>query len=292
MINDSNNNIKLGSLFITFSALSFSIMEIAVKISGANIPVIEQVFARNFVTLFISAFVMFRDKEKLFPNKENIVSIVCRSVSGYLGIIAYFYATNNMVLADASVLQKTSPFWSSLFAFILIKEKIIKVQWLGMIIAAIGSIFIIKPSMNSNIFPSLAALSAAMFAGISYAIIGSLKGKESNALIIFYFSLFSCLFSLFFIKSFVIPNIFEVIMLLIIGIFAGFGQFFLTVAYKKAPVSAVSIYNYTGVIFSYLFSIFLFNEKVDIYSIIGMVIIIFAALLVYFYKNKITAKNI
>ena len=124
-----------------------------------------------------------------------------------------------------------------------------------MIIAAIGSVFIIKPSMNSNIFPALIALSAAMFAGISYAIIGSLKGKESNALIIFYFSLFSCLFSLFFIKSFVIPNIFEIIMLLIIGIFAGFGQFFLTVAYKKAPVSAVSIYNYTGVIFSYLFSI-------------------------------------
>ena len=89
----------------------------------------------------------------------------------------------------------------------------------------------------------------------------------------------------------ILQNIFEIIMLLIIGIFAGFGQFFLTVAYKKAPVSAVSIYNYTGVIFSYLFSIFLFNEKVDIYSIIGMVIIIFAALLVYFYKNKITAKN-
>ena len=95
MINDSNNNIKLGSLFIIFSALSFSIMEIAVKISGSNIPVMEQVFARNFITLFISAFVMIRDKERPFPNKSNILSIVCRSVSGYLGIICYFYATNN-----------------------------------------------------------------------------------------------------------------------------------------------------------------------------------------------------
>ena len=66
MINDSNNNIKLGSLFIIFSALSFSIMEIAVKISGSNIPVMEQVFARNFITLFISAFVMIRDKERPF----------------------------------------------------------------------------------------------------------------------------------------------------------------------------------------------------------------------------------
>ena len=286
MINDSNNNIKLGSSFIILSALSFSIMEIAVKISGKTIPVMEQVFARNFITLFISAFVMIKDKEKIFPDKKNIISIICRSVSGYLGIIAYFYAANNMILADASVLQKTSPFWSSLFAFILIKEKILKVQWIGMIIAAVGSVFIIKPSMNSNVFPAIVALSSAMFAGISYAIIGSLKGKESNSLIIFYFSLFSCLFSLFFIKSFVMPNLFEIFMLLLIGIFAGFGQFFLTIAYKKAPVSAVSIFNYTGVIFSYIFSVFLFNEIMDIYSVIGMIIIIFAALLVYLYKNK------
>ena len=290
MINDSNNNIKLGSSFIILSALSFSIMEIAVKISGSNIPVMEQVFARNFITLFISAFVMIKDKEKIFPDKKNIISIICRSVSGYLGIIAYFYAANNMILADASVLQKTSPFWSSLFAFILIKEKILKVQWIGMIIAAVGSVFIIKPSMNSNVFPAIVALSSAMFAGISYAIIGSLKGKENNSLIIFYFSLFSCLFSLFFIKSFVMPNLFEIFMLLLIGIFAGFGQFFLTIAYKKAPVSAVSIFNYTGVIFSYIFSVFLFNEIMDIYSVIGMIIIIFAALLVYLYKNKFIKK--
>ena len=280
------NDIKIGALLIIFSALSFSVMEIAVKISGSRIPVMEQVFARNFITLFISGFVMIKNREKFFPDKNNIVSIVCRSASGYLGIIAYFYAANNMILADASVLQKTSPFWSSLFAFILIKEKIIKVQWIGLIIAAIGSIFVIKPAMNSNVFPALVALSSAMFAGISYAIIGSLKGKESNSLIIFYFSLFSCLFSLFFIRSFVMPNIFELLMLMLIGIFAGFGQFFLTIAYKKAPVSAVSIFNYTGVIFSYLFSVFLFNEIADIYSVIGMIIIIFAAGLVYYYKRK------
>ena len=280
------NDIKIGALLIIFSALSFSIMEIAVKISGSRIPVMEQVFARNFITLFISGFVMIKGREKFFPDKKNIVSILCRSASGYLGIIAYFYAANNMILADASVLQKTSPFWSSLFAFILIKEKILKVQWLSLIIAAIGSIFVIKPAMNSNVFPALVALSSAMFAGISYAIIGSLKGKESNSLIIFYFSLFSCLFSLFFIRSFVMPNIFELLMLMLIGIFAGFGQFFLTIAYKKAPVSAVSIFNYTGVIFSYLFSVFLFNEIADIYSVIGMIIIIFAAVLVYYYKRK------
>ncbi|WP_297204758.1 DMT family transporter [uncultured Brachyspira sp.] len=280
------NNIKIASLYIIFSALAFSIMQMIVKISGENIPIMEQVFARNFVTLIISTLVIIKNKEKLFPNKNNIFALFCRAFFGYLGVVSYFYATNNMLLADASILQRTSPFWSSFFAFIIIKEKISKIQCIALLIAIFGSILVIKPSMNSDILPALVALASAIFAGIAYAVIGFLKGKESNALIIFYFSLFSTVFSLFFIGSFIAPNFYQVIMLLLIGIFAGLGQFFLTIAYKKAPVSRISIYNYMGVIFSYLLSVFILNEIIDIYSIIGMFLTITAALMVYFYKNK------
>ena len=82
------------------------------------------------------------------------------------------------------------------------------------------------------------------------------------------------------------PNLYEFLMLILIGVFAGFGQFFLTVSYKEAPVSTVSIFNYTGLIFSYLISVLFFNELIDFYSIIGMLLTISAALIVYFYKLK------
>lgn len=190
-----------------------------------------------------------------------------------------------MLLADASVLQRTSPFWATIFAFIISKEKIFKIQWLALIMAIVGSIFIIKPQMNSNILTSLIALSSAIFAGVSYAIIGYLKGKESNSLIIFYFSLISCLISLLYFQSFIMPNLYDLIMLILIGVFAGLGQFFLTISCKKAPVSTVSIFNYSGVIFSYLLSIFVLNEILDAYSIFGTILTIIAALMVYFYRN-------
>lgn len=283
---NDKNNIKLAVLLMILSALSFSIMQIVVKISSANIPLMEQVFARNFITLLISLTVMIKNKERIFPHKNNIISIIARAIFGYLGVVTFFYATNNMLLADASVLQRTSPFWATLFAFIISKEKVLKIQWFALIIAIIGSIFIIKPKMNSNLTTSLIALSAAIFAGIAYAIIGSLKGKESNSLIIFYFSLISCLLSLIYFKSFVVPNLYDLIALILIGIFAGLGQFFLTVSYKKAPVSTVSIFNYSGVIFSYLFSVFILNEILDAYSIFGTILTVLAALMVYFYRKK------
>ena len=283
---DDKNNIKLAIFSMIFSALSFSVMQIVVKISSANIPLMEQVFSRNFITLLISLTVMIKNKERIFPHKNNIIAIILRAIFGYLGVVTFFYATNNMLLADASVLQRTSPFWATLFAFIISKEKVLKIQWFALIIAIIGSIFIIKPKMNSNLTTSLIALSAAIFAGIAYAIIGSLKGKESNSLIIFYFSLISCMISLIYFKSFVVPNLYDLMALILIGIFAGLGQFFLTVSYKKAPVSTVSIFNYSGVIFSYLFSVFILNEILDAYSIFGTILTVSAALMVYFYRKK------
>ena len=283
---NDKNNIKLAVFSMILSALSFSIMQIIVKISSASIPLMEQVFSRNFITLIISLTVMIKNKERMLPHKNNIVAILSRAIFGYLGVVTFFYATNNMLLADASVLQRTSPFWATLFAFIISKEKILKIQWLALIIAIIGSILIIKPKMNSNLTTSLIALSAAIFAGMAYAIIGSLKGKESNSLIIFYFSLISCLLSLIYFKSFIKPNLYDLIELILIGIFAGLGQFFLTVSYKKAPVSTVSIFNYSGVIFSYIFSIFILNEVLDAYSIFGTILTVSAALTVYFYRKK------
>ena len=282
---DDKNNIKLAVFSMILYALSFSIMQIIVKISSANIPLMEQVFARNFITLLISLTAMIKNKERMFPYKNNIIAIISRAIFGYLGVVTFFYATNNMLLADASVLQRTSPFWATLFAFIISKEKVLKIQWFALIIAIIGSIFIIKPQMNSNLTTSLIALSAAIFAGIAQATIGFLKGKESNSLIIFYFSLISCFLSLIYFKSFVAPNLYDLIALILIGIFAGLGQFFLTVSCKKAPVSTVSIFNYSGVIFSYIFSIFILNEILDAYSIFGTILTVSAAMMVYFYRK-------
>lgn len=282
---NDKNNIKLAVFSMILSALSFSIMQIIVKVSSKNIPLMEQVFSRNFITLLISFIFIIKNKEKIFPDKKNIIAVISRAIFGYLGVVTFFYATNNMLLADASVLQRTSPFWATIFAFIISKEKIFKIQWLALIMAIVGSIFIIKPQMNSNILTSLIALSSAIFAGVSYAIIGYLKGKESNSLIIFYFSLISCLISLLYFQSFIMPNLYDLIMLILIGVFAGLGQFFLTISCKKAPVSTVSIFNYSGVIFSYLLSIFVLNEILDAYSIFGTILTIIAALMVYFYRN-------
>ena len=53
-----------------------------------------------------------------------------------------------MVLSDASMLNKLSPFFTLIFSYIFLKEKLSPFQCIAIVIAFIGSLFIIKPSFD------------------------------------------------------------------------------------------------------------------------------------------------
>ena len=66
-----------------------------------------------------------------------------------------------------------------------------------------------------------------------------------------HFSTFSAIASIpFMLKDFVVPSFKQAVLLLLIGVFGSLGQAFIAYAYRFAPASEISIYNYSGIIFS------------------------------------------
>lgn len=275
-------------VFMLLSAASFSVMQMGVKLSGGTIPMMEQVFVRNLFTLFIGYYmVRSTGTGSPFGKKENQGALMARSILGYLGVVMYFYASRNMNAADATLLHRSSPFFVVIFSCLFLKERMTKVHAGVLITAAIGAICVIRPQFNSDVIPAAIGLLSAVGAGGAYTIISYLKGREHNGVIIFYFSLVSCLISIpFMIGDFVIPNVFELFMLFVIGASASIGQVFLTFAYKNAPAGEVSIYNFSGIIFSCLLGYILLHEVLDFMSILGISIIISAALVMFLYDKK------
>lgn len=70
-------------------------------------------------------------------------------------------------------------------------------------------------------------------------------------------------------------------MLLLIGSFAGLGQYFVTKAYHYAPASEVSIYDYTGVILSPWIAYVLFGERLGWRTGVGMLFILLSGYVSY-----------
>lgn len=159
-------------------------------------------------------------------------------------------------------------------------------------IAFIGTLFIMKPTLDVVIFPYITSILAAMAAGAAYTVLRVLGKKEAYYTVVFYFSAFSVVsisILMFIIDSplfnFVVMDIKDIIYLILAGVFATVGQFGTTLAYKYAPAKDISIFNYTNVVFASILGIIVFGEIPDLYSIIGYVII-FAAAYYMFIKNS------
>lgn len=286
------NNKTKGIIYIIISAFGFATMGIFVKLSG-DIPSIEKTFFRNIVSLVFAFVLTLINKESFFGKRENQKYLLGRSILGTIGIVASFYAIDNLVLSDSAMLNKLSPFFVIIFSLIFLKEKIKTSQVIALILAFLGSLFIIKPGFSSNTFPSLIGLASAVFAGGAYTFVRFLGNREKYYTIVFYFSFVSIItllpFMIFVYKPLTLT---QLLYLMGAGTFASIAQFSLTAAYKYAPASEISIYDYTQILFAALFGLFIFNEIPDQWSIIGYTLIISASIGIFLYNNFSIRKGI
>ena len=272
-----DENIKKASILMLLSAFSFAVMQMAVKYSAQTVPVVELVVMRNLFLVFTSVISLKKQGKPYVRDKKNIPKLFLRGFFGMLGVLLYFIATKYLPTAEAAILQKSSPFFVVVFAAILLKEKVTKIDVVSLLLAFVGVAIITKPTGDFNIYSIVAFLSA-LFAAMAYVIIGMLKGKEEGETVMLAFGLVTVvLLAPFMVKGFKIPNAKEALGMLMVGIGGACGQYFLTKSYLMAPASKVSIYNYSSVVFSSIFGYFLFGDKIDFATGIGMVLVFVAA---------------
>lgn len=277
-----------GILYIILSAFCFAFMNAFVRLSG-DLPSIQKCFFRNFVAVFFALIIILRKKEGFQIEKGCFLPLLFRSIFGTLGIICNFYAIDHLVLSDASMLNKMSPFFVIIFSYIILKEKITLFQGSAVLIAFIGSLFIIKPSFsNLELVPSIVGFMGGMCAGLAYSLVRMLGKKGQNgSFIVFFFSAFSCLVTLPYIVLYYHPmEWWQILSLLGAGLAAAGGQFSITAAYFHSPASEISVYDYSQIIFAALLGFLMFGQVPDLYSVIGYVIICSVAILMFFRQNK------
>lgn len=279
-----------GIILLLISALGFSVMAAFVKLSG-DLPSIQKTLFRNAVSAVISLGFVLYYKERFFGKRENQKYLLLRSTLGTLGIVFYFYAIDHLVLSDADMLNKLSPFFTIIFAALFLKEKPMRYQIAAVVVAFAGTMFIIKPQFSVEVVPYLAGMLSAVFAAGAYTVLRVLGDKEKYYTVVFYFSFFSTVVLLPFVILFYEPmTTRQFVYLLLAGTFATVGQFGITLAYKFAPAKEISIFFYSTVVFAAIISIVLFNQAPDLLSVVGY-IIIFSALAYMFVKNNAMEKQ-
>ena len=268
-------------------------MAVFVRMAG-DICFVEKAFFRNAVAFLIALGGLIIDVRKngrevaVIP-KGAMLYLILRAVGGSVGIFGNFYAIDHLVLSDAAILNKLAPFFTIVFSYFFVKEKVKPLPFIAIIIAFLGSMLIVKPSLDfSQTLPTFAGFMGGVGAGLAYASVRKLGSLKCNGkIIIIFFSAFSMLLSVpYMLVSFDPMSLKQFLCLMAAGVCASGGQFTVTAAYYHAPAREISIYDYSQVIFSTILGFIFFGMLPDRYSVMGYVIIISMAILNFIYSKK------
>ena len=255
-------------------------MSLFVRMAG-DLPTMEKAFFRNAIAAMFAIVILSRTPEKFYIRKESWPDLIRRSLYGTMGVILNFWAIDHITIADASVLNKMSPFFAIIMSAIILREKATRKEWAIVAVAFFGAVLVIKPTAGIASIPAFAGLLSGFGAGAAYTYVRKLGiSGERGPVIIMVFSLFSCIVCLpFMVFDYHPMTLTQLLILLGAGMSAMGGQLTITAAYTFAPAREISVYDYTNILFTSAWGLIAFGEIPDALSICGYIIIIAMAIL-------------
>ncbi len=275
-----------GIMYIIMAAFFFACMSFFIRKAG-DLPTMQKGFFRNVVAMFAAAIMLLRTEDKFKIKKGSIPSLLMRAICGTIGLICNYYAIDHMNISDANILNKLAPFFAIIMSALILNEYANRFEWSMVIVAFIGALFVVKPSLDIKCIPAVVAAIGGLGAGTAYTFVRKLgKQGERGPVIVMFFSTFSCIITLpFVIFDYHPMTLMQLIYLLIAGSCAAAGQFTVTQAYTKAPAKDISVFDYSQVLFAAILGFLFLDQIPDIYSILGYIIIIGAAIIKWKHRD-------
>ena len=270
-------------LILTFGAVLIGFAPIFVKWSSLSSSAIS--FYRMLLAIPFLFFLNYAlNKRFIFKvkNKKTIFYAAIASLAFTTDLTLWHYSMNITSVSNATIIVNSAPIFVAILGFIIFKEKLSKTFIRSFLITYIGIIGLIYYSnnyINGKVLGDILCLVAALFYAVYLLVIAKL-GKENSLNIIFYTTLFCCLFSvlpMLIQGGNMIPSSkFEWINLLSLAFLCQFGgQYFITHGIGKISASEGSIGLLMQPITATILAAFLFNEILNITQIIFVFIALF-----------------
>ena len=270
-------------LILTFGAMLIGFAPIFVKwstLSSSAISFYRMLLAIPF--LFLLNYALNKRFRFTVKNKKTILYAAIASLAFTTDLTLWHYSMDITSVSNATIIVNSAPIFVAILGFIFFKEKLSKTfirSFLITYIGIIGLIYFSNNYINGKVLGDILCLVAALFYAVYLLVIAKL-GKENSLNIIFYTTLFCCLFSvlpMLIQGGNMIPSSkFEWINLLSLAFLCQFGgQYFITHGIGKISASEGSIGLLMQPITATILAAFLFNEILNITQIIFVFIALF-----------------
>ncbi|MEM9672204.1 MAG: DMT family transporter [Cyclobacteriaceae bacterium] len=273
-----------GVRYMLLATFLFACMNVLVKLVP-HIPAVEVVFFRCVVSLAMSYAVLRAQRVNIWGNNRRW--LIARGAFGAVALVLYFTLLQDIPLATAITLQFLAPIATAIFGMLLLREKVWTLQWFFFLITFVGMLVISGFETRMEPVHLLMGVLAAGGSGMAYTIIRKLNYSEHPLVIVLYFPLVTLpLTGIYSIFNWVMPSGWDWLILLGIGIFTQFAQYFMTKAYQAEEVSKVANLKYLSIIYALFFGFLFFGETFNALTYVGMILVIAGVVLNVWYKQR------
>jgi len=261
------------------SGLLFSTMGAMVKYLSTELPNEMVVFFRSLMGLLaLLPWVLHRGLAQL--KTGNWRGHLGRGLAGVSAMYCYFYAIAHLPLAEAILLNYSTPLFIPFIAALWLGEQLSGRLWLAIGVGFIGIVLILKPGHEIFTPVSLIGLASGVFGALAMVSIRRLSKTEPTLRIVFYFSLVCTLVSAVPLAwRWQMPEPHLWALLIGMGVLASLAQLLLTRAYAHAPAAQVGPFTYSTVVFAAAIGGVFWNEIPDILSFFGTALVCLAGVL-------------
>ena len=280
------------------SVLLFALMSTLIRWIGDRVPLGQVVFFRS-ISAMLPLFIIFAWRGELVAavRTNRPLGHLGRGMISVVGMYLNFAALARLPLVDATAISFGAPLVTVALAAILLKESVHIYRWSAVAIGFGGVIVMLWPYLN--LAQLVAAGSTATTVGAMCALgscftnAGSviqtrrLTDSETTASIVFYFSLICAISGAVTLPfAWHTPNASELAALIAIGVLGGVSHILLTESYRYAPASVVAPFDYTAMLWAFLFGFWLFGEIPTIHVFIGSAVVVASGLYVLWRERR------
>lgn len=244
------------------AALFFASTDVLIKFVSPSVTAIEIAFFR-FLIGGIILWPLISSTRTSFKGNHRWI-LLARGFSGFLCFFFFLKSIAMIPVANAVVLAYTFPMFAALFSFLLFKEPVRGIEVILMGVGLIGIYILIDPGSQFNNMGCIFGLLAGCFSGLTVVLIRKLRQSNGPLIISFYYCLVGGTLSFpFFAKGFRMPNLEQILLLILIGLIFLIAQLFMTQGFKFYKAVGGSVILMSEVVFVAIAGVIFFKDSLS-----------------------------
>lgn len=260
-------------LWMILAILCFTLMDSGVKALAPRVGVMQTLWARytgQMILVLILVAPRLRSVARTsYPKLQLWRSILLMATTGF-----FFLGLSMVPITEATALMAVNPVLITLGAALFLGERLGPRRLVGIGVALLGALIIIRPGIGVFSFAALAPLAAA-FCYSAYSLVTRKVGPNEDVWTsLFYTGLvgtavLSCLVPMFWNT----PDLVSLLLMAEIAVVGTAGQLFLIRAFSEGEAAMIAPYGYVGLIFATIWGALFFAEWPDVWTVCGALVI-------------------